>query len=690
MAAILRSPATHAAAIVSLEKAIREIADLVWEAWRGALGRDYARALRARGDKSIGEGADIKTIPPSVRSQLEAVQRQLVGRMTEARIGAAVDRAGEDVHRSNRASLDRQVETVVGRRFRSKPRIGDALRSYRAEAVKRISSVRDSVIPTITKDVAHAYANGWSDEQLAKHWEENGLPVEYGTVEGRARVIATTELGRLNMQVTREVHRSLGIETYRWRHSGKARYRPVHKARDGKIYSWKAAPSGGHPGNEPGCGCGADAVLDDETIDRISEGGPDATTVESPTAPMAGRGPAIQAAQPMALAQRPKSVAQAMQAESIAKRAASSEAHSATLAEQRAAKQAEERAAALAKRKAEEAARRAAEEQARHEAAKRAQAEVVRREELEARAREIHAQEVKVPKPKRAPKVVDPEKAAKAAARKAARAAEQAEWEAVVRAREAAAVRAREAVANLTHENMSSALVEFNGSELDAQNLIDRAIAVAKKPRPFEVDLEPESSGEIYAGANEVARKAIARMQDLSRSRVFGPVIHKVEDGEMGDAQAWAYVDGTTKDGVWGGRMGVRADFDKNVRRTLANSIDAGWVASAKHPKVVDAYVNRGDIFGAAEISGRQIMVHEYGHTVHFSLDRSHLGRALHNRYMDAYRASTREERASVSEYALTDQFEFFAECYALATSGQWDLIPERFHGIFKVVTAEK
>lgn len=294
MAVVLRSPQTHVAARVGLEKAIREIAFSVWSSWKSYMRSDFTAAVNKRADKEIDGDASVKELPRDVQASLGRMNRELVSRVSDGKISRAVDAAGAEVQRSNRANFDRQIEKAIGKKFRAKPRIGDALRSYRGETIRRIKSVRDTVIPTLSKDVAHAYANGWTDEQLADHWIEQGLPVEFGTVEGRARVLATDQLNKLNGEVTRKVHASLGLKTYKWRKSiGKKRPRPHHAARHGKIFAWAKPPSGGHPGTEVMCGCGADAVLDDDAIETMQDVDAGLDTPESPSAPRPIRHPLL-------------------------------------------------------------------------------------------------------------------------------------------------------------------------------------------------------------------------------------------------------------------------------------------------------------------------------------------------------------------------------------------------------------
>ncbi|MCH9682184.1 MAG: hypothetical protein K0V04_12170, partial [Deltaproteobacteria bacterium] len=58
------------------------------------------------------------------------------------------------------------------------------------KAAKDIKSVRASVAKTLAKDVVQALEAGTSAEELAGRWRKRGVPSEFGTLEGRTKVIA--------------------------------------------------------------------------------------------------------------------------------------------------------------------------------------------------------------------------------------------------------------------------------------------------------------------------------------------------------------------------------------------------------------------------------------------------------------------------------------------------------------------
>lgn len=76
----------------------------------------------------------------------------------------------------------------------------------------------------------------------------------------RALGIASDQTTKLAAHLDTERMLQVGIETWKWRHSGKVHYRPTHRARNGNIYTFTNAPSD-MPGMLPWCGCKKQAIL---------------------------------------------------------------------------------------------------------------------------------------------------------------------------------------------------------------------------------------------------------------------------------------------------------------------------------------------------------------------------------------------------------------------------------------------
>lgn len=77
---------------------------------------------------------------------------------------------------------------------------------------------------------------------------------------GRARSlrIASDQTAKLSAALDQQRQLELGFDSFVWRHSDKVRYRPIHKERDGKVFSWTSEVAiTDPPGRLPFCGCKA-------------------------------------------------------------------------------------------------------------------------------------------------------------------------------------------------------------------------------------------------------------------------------------------------------------------------------------------------------------------------------------------------------------------------------------------------
>lgn len=85
-----------------------------------------------------------------------------------------------------------------------------------------------------------------------------------GMARGRARNVAKDQLNKLGSALNKARQEQANISHYIWRHSAKLHARPVHLARNGKLFPWNgpgAVPADDECGVPPFCGCVAQAVL---------------------------------------------------------------------------------------------------------------------------------------------------------------------------------------------------------------------------------------------------------------------------------------------------------------------------------------------------------------------------------------------------------------------------------------------
>lgn len=84
-----------------------------------------------------------------------------------------------------------------------------------------------------------------------------------GLARKRAMRIASDQANKLSASLDRERQLQVGIDKFRWKHSGKVHYRPEHLARNGDVFSWTSEVARTDPpGYAPFCGCKAEGVLE--------------------------------------------------------------------------------------------------------------------------------------------------------------------------------------------------------------------------------------------------------------------------------------------------------------------------------------------------------------------------------------------------------------------------------------------
>ncbi len=140
------------------------------------------------------------------------------------------------------------------------------LRRWAREAARTITSVRDDVVEGLAADVADAVERGVDPKSLAKRWRAKGIPLTFGTLEGRVRVIAQHQMGVLQAQVQRERARAIGVTEFVWRTQGDDKVRDEHAALDGTRHAYDDPPSEGLPGQPINCRCYAESVIPDELL----------------------------------------------------------------------------------------------------------------------------------------------------------------------------------------------------------------------------------------------------------------------------------------------------------------------------------------------------------------------------------------------------------------------------------------
>lgn len=159
-----------------------------------------------------------------------------------------------------------------GARIRMDAYDGEALVDrWSKEATSKIKSVRDEIAEAMRKDVKKALEAGTDPAELAAKWKAEGIPVEFGTVEGRMKVIAQHQLSVLHSNVQAERAKASGVTEFFWRTQGDDKVRPLH-AELGKPganrYSYDDPDTRGEglPGEPVNCRCYAESIIPDDLL----------------------------------------------------------------------------------------------------------------------------------------------------------------------------------------------------------------------------------------------------------------------------------------------------------------------------------------------------------------------------------------------------------------------------------------
>lgn len=196
--------------------------------------------------------------------------RRFVG--DDEAVGKSVGAVGAEVDRRHKGEFYGALERAVGVNvLASEPFRGAVMDQWVRANTGLIRSLSQSTVRGISREIDAAFEGGLRHEELAMRWRERGLPVEFGTLEGRTRVIARDQVNKLNGQLTQARQENLGVTHYVWRTSGDERVRDRHVELDGQRFAWDSPPPDGHPGNPVQCRCVAEAVLDLDSIGQRAE-----------------------------------------------------------------------------------------------------------------------------------------------------------------------------------------------------------------------------------------------------------------------------------------------------------------------------------------------------------------------------------------------------------------------------------
>lgn len=200
-----------------------------------------------------------------------ALGRALARDWSDARIDRLVREIGESAEKYSSSPWAGLVKKIRTKR----DALGDdydgaaLIERWSIEAAAKIKSVRDEVAEALRRDIVEALAKGTPPEVLAARWRREGIPVTFGTLEGRTKVIAQSQLHNLHAQVQSARARAVGATRFVWRTQLDAAVRAEHQALEGTVHEYDDPPSEGLPGTPVNCRCWAETVIDDDLLARF-------------------------------------------------------------------------------------------------------------------------------------------------------------------------------------------------------------------------------------------------------------------------------------------------------------------------------------------------------------------------------------------------------------------------------------
>lgn len=231
------------------------------KAWRTILVRDilptYTASLRSLAQTRDGFTKDAVEDIASIVGTSDATISRLILTLTP-QLADWIVRA-ERIHRSQfvaavKTAAGVNLDTIIGPEGAQ-----TTMRATYEENLSLIRNVSEDMRTRIGRIVFNGFQQRTPRREVAK-----ALNDALGIGRRRALLIASDQTTKLSARLDQERQEEIGITRFRWRHSGKVHYRPHHKARDGKVYSWRKNNLGGDlPGVAINCGCKAQGYVAD-------------------------------------------------------------------------------------------------------------------------------------------------------------------------------------------------------------------------------------------------------------------------------------------------------------------------------------------------------------------------------------------------------------------------------------------
>lgn len=236
---------------------IRELRDRVLAALRPELpGLVAAAGLVHDAVGPLGYAAELHNL-------VERTGAQFFSEFTNERLRRLALQMGERTATHQKVELNRQLAAVFGPELGINPftdkGITERLNAFAVENAALIKKTSQAFLDDVATASLRALRMGRRSEEVAKEIEARGE-----VSEGRARLIARDQIGKLTSQLNQARQQSLGIDRFTWSTSADERLCDECGPLDGKTFAWDDPPEEGLPGEvHPNCRCVGVPVLQD-------------------------------------------------------------------------------------------------------------------------------------------------------------------------------------------------------------------------------------------------------------------------------------------------------------------------------------------------------------------------------------------------------------------------------------------
>ena len=201
-----------------------------------------------------------------LKDLLALVRQALDDDFSEEAITELISATGGEISSFNRMQVHNVFKSVLGvDLLSSEPNLSETIAAFVSENVSLIKSIQSQYLGEVEQVVLRGFRSGVRHEEIARQLigeSSESFVSRIGKAESRAELIARDQTGKLYGQLTELRQTAAGVEEYIRRTAGDERVRASHAILDGQRFSWDDPPSVGHPGEDIGCRCWAEPVIE--------------------------------------------------------------------------------------------------------------------------------------------------------------------------------------------------------------------------------------------------------------------------------------------------------------------------------------------------------------------------------------------------------------------------------------------